>query len=424
MSPATQTLALIATGTLTAAALVAAPTSSTATAAEPVHTRFGLQTQGYSTLVRGGDVPERSGPTGYAYVTCTRQAAKDNRNHTAEAGVPAGNPLIEVGATRTHSRTRQAGRTVSAVTSNHVSEVTVGETAASALVLEGVRTYTRAFHNRTGFHRRQVVTVTGASIGGRPVASIPSGENLSGATLDVPGVATVRFGLKRGRTTDAFAVGQTTGLRIDLDDSRSTAIVGRAYARIDGGATAGVMNGPVWGSQLTGAGGVVNAGRTALRPLSCVGTDGEWRFHRVSDVRIPGFAGLGDVVSKVRGDQAGRSAYAQGASMIQRAGFGDRRLVIAGVQAEGYVKLRRDGSYVRQARGTTVGRIVFEGERLRVPGRGETLRIPGVARITVGLVDRSPRGIRVTAVRAALLQGREVEGVLALGNVNLRVRRG
>ena len=422
MNGVRQTLALLATSALTGAALVAATgaPAAQAAAAEPVRTNFGLQAKGWSTQVRGGDVAARSGPTGLAYVLCTRDAGRDASNNTAAINLPADQPLVDVGATETRAWTRKSGGTVSSHALNKVTRVTVGDTAGDALVVEGIRTSSLAFHDGTGFHQSGSSTVASVTLFTNGVGvELPN----PGRSVDVPGLAEVSFGQQSGTATDKFAAVTASGLRIDLDASSSTIFIGHAYSRIDGGAVAGVMHAPVWGSKLTGAGRVANSGRTALRPLPCLGTNGDWRSNRVATVLIPSLTSLGEVVSRVRGDQSGNTAYAQGISTITRASLLGRGIVLKGIRAEALVRLRSDGTRDRSAAGTSLASITVGGEKQPVPGLGETLTVPGVARISVGRITHTADGIKVTAVYVTLLDGSQVQSRLSLGNVNLGVRR-
>ena len=414
---------------LASAALVAPVAAPAASAAEPVLTDFGLVASGFSTEVSGGALPVESGRTGVAGLSCTRFANVRNTNNTAGIDIPAQNSIVRVGATTSRAITTKQGETVSSFGQNDVASVLVGSRAVAALEIEGIRTRTRTWHDATGFHRTAVVQVARVTrwVGGNPedVAAIPPNQDLNGVQLGIPGVATVTFGLKGGNVTSQLASSTATALRIDLDVTNTRVVVGSAAAKIQAGAVAGVMNGAVWGSELTGLGGVLNSGRTASLGLACLGTDGVFSVDRVAAVGIPGVVTLGEIVSRVRGSQGGGEAFAQGISTVSGAQFLGSSLQVTAVRAQALVRRASDGSYTRTASGTTIGSIVLAGEELPLPLPGRTLVIPGVARLTRSVVVRTGADtIKVVGLRVELLQGSAIESTLDLANVRLQVKQG
>lgn len=415
-------------GSSVLAAALVAPAGQTAAAADLVATDFALAASGFSTLVTGGSLPVESGRTGFVGLSCTRFAGRSNTNDTAGVGIPARNSLVRVGVTTSRAYTTAEGDTVSSHGVNDVAKLVIGNPNVAALVIRGIETRTRAWHNASGFHRGEVVRVAGVTryVGGdrAEVVSIPTNQDLDGQTLRVPGVASVTFGIKKGFANATDASARATAVRVDLEVSNTVVDVGGASSRIGGGAVAGIMNGQVWGSRVIGAGGVANSGRTAAQALSCEGTGGKVESTRVAAVRVPGIVALGEVTSQVRGNQVGDEAWAQGVSTVTGARFLGRQLVITGIRAEGLVK-RSGGTYTRLARGTTLGRIELGGRRLELPRVGRTLVIPRIARITRGLVERiGSNSLKVVGLRVQLLEGSRIESTVDLANVRLQVRRG
>ncbi len=410
------------------AAVLVAPlaTSSVASAAEEELTDFALLANGFSTNVQGGLVPVDSDPTGFAAVGCTRFAGRSNSNNTAEVNIPPGAPLVHVGATTTRAFTEKVGSTVSSNAVNRVADVFIGNQALG-LRIEGIRSRTRAFHDGTQFGRHRIVTVANVTqyVAGVPtdVVTIPSGENLVGQRIGVPGLATVAFGLKTGGVTQNSARAGVTALTIDLEATNTVVRVGRAFSGIDGQAPNGIMGGSVWASQLTGLGGILNSGRTSALSLPCAGTGGEPLTRNVAGVNIPGIATIGAMVSEVNGSQANGQATARGTSTVANVTVAGGDLVIRGVVGKALVQRRSDGTLRRNSIGTTAGEITFLGETLEFPISG-VIEIPGIARITERVVNTSSDGIKVVALRVELLQGSVVQSVLDLGNVSLRVAQG
>jgi hypothetical protein len=418
-------LALFSATAMGGTALVGLSVASPASAA-PAATNFALSANGWSTNVVGGALPATSGPTGFALIACTRLAPRASSNDTAALRVPAGRPLVRVGATDTRVTTARTQSRVSSNSVNNVAGVVVGNKATAALQINGIQTVGRAWHDGSGYHNREVVTVARVTryVNGNPspVASIPTNQDLSGQSLRVPGVATVTFGSQSGSVNTRSASARVTGLRIDLTVSRTSFFVGRANARIDGGAVAGIMGGVAWGSRLDGLRGVANSGSTAAIFLPCMGTNGQWRNRHLARVRIPGVATIGGLDTGVLGRRGSDRAAARGRSTIARAVFGDRNLVIRGIRATGHVTRTRNGTVTRAATTRVLG-IRVGGRTFRVPRPGQTLTIPRVARIQTKVVTRTPNGFSVAAVRVQLLQGSRVESTLRLGNVRLNIRR-
>jgi hypothetical protein len=418
-------LALFSAAALGGSAVAAVSVGPSASAA-PIATNFALAANGWSTNVVGGALPASSGPTGFALIACTRLAPRASGNNTAALGVPTGRPLVRVGATETRVTTARTQNRVSSNSVNNVASVVVGNKATAALQINGIETVGRAWHDVSGYHNREVVTVARVTryVNGNPspVASIPTNQDLSGQRLRVPGVATVTFGSQGGMVNAQSASARVTGLRIDLTVSRSSFFVGRANARIDGGAVAGIMGGVAWGSRLDGLGGVANSGSTAAIFLPCMGTNGVWKGRHVARVRIPGAATIGGLNTAVMGRRGTTSAAAHGRSVVARATFGDRNLVIRGIRATGRVTRTTAGDIGRSATTTVLG-IRVGNRAFRVPSPGRTLTIPRIARIQTKVVTRTANGFSVTAVRVQLLQGSRVESTLRLGNVRLNIRR-
>jgi hypothetical protein len=418
-------LTLFSVAVLAGSALVGVSVASSASAA-PAATNFALAANGWSTKVVGGALPVASGPTGIALIACTRLAPRASGNNTAALSLPAGRPLVRVGATKTRVTTARTQNRVSSNSVNDVSSVVIGNKATAAVQINGIETVGRAWHDGSGFHKRQVVTVARVTryVNGKasPVASIPTNQDLSGQSLRIPGVAALTFGPQSGSVNARSATASVTGLKIDLTVSRSIFLVGRANARIDAGATAGIMGGAAWASRLDGLGGLANSGSTAAIFLPCIGTNGAWRNRHVARVRIPGVATISGLSTALMGRQGTTATTARGRSAVARVTFGDRNLVIRGIRAAGRVTRTKTGDLSRSATTRILG-IKVGNRAFGVPRPGRTLTIPRIARIRTRVVTRTPSGFSVAAVRVQLLQGSRVESTLRLGNVRLNIRR-
>ncbi|MGH3366068.1 MAG: choice-of-anchor P family protein [Nocardioidaceae bacterium] len=413
-------------GVLAGAGLVAAGGTTTAAAADPVLTNFSLSASAFSTQIPGALPPIQSGPIGAAGVGCTR-FANVSAHKSATVDIPALAGVLKVDAGASHAFTEKAGDTVSSNAHNEIARVLIGNKATQALEIEGLQTRARAFHDGTRLRHDEIIRVARVTRWDNgvqtEVLSIPPNQGLNGEQLRIPGVATVTFGLKSGAAGSRLATSSATGLVVDLELTDTRVVIGSAKARIRAGAVDGIMGGAAFGHQLRGLGGNVNSGRSVLVSLPCVGTNGVYETRELLAVNVPGVVALDELLSKVKGDQGGGEASADGVSTITRAGLVGRQLVITGIRASGAITRHSDGSYSRDA-GTTVASIVFQGEALTIPPPGRTLEIPGVARIQVGVVTRTATGIKVTAVRVQLLQGSAIQSTLYLANVNLNIEQG
>ena len=390
--------------------------------AKLTQTNFGFQATAYGTRVVGGDLPATSGRTAFSFISCTRLAGRHASNNIAEADLGG---AVHVGAVTSSNHTWR-GRlgSVHVRSTNAIASVTLKQPDGPGVKIKSLKTYAHSWHGRTGYH-------TSTRTSGVIVLPLPSGDVQEvplpgeGETLKIPGLATITGGWKHERTGKHYAHSSVNALRIRLVASNSLVIVGRAWARVNGGLPAGVMDGEAYGSKLTLLGGVVTSGKTAVKPLPCRGTRGVWRHTSTIDVKIPPVSPQIQVTatrSSVYGIQyANGAAKARVRTDIAKVSLGGGQVVIKGIHAQARVNKYRGGSYTKDARGTTPSSITFNGETHSLPSKG-SYDLGALGRIETGKRSKGRYGIRVTAVKITLFNGTQADTVLYLGNARARIK--
>ncbi len=173
----------------------------------------------------------------------------------------------------------------------------------------------------------------------------------------------------------SFGHASVNGLRVKLDASDSTVIVGRAWARINGNVRAGVMGGRAFGSELALLDGTVTSGQSAVKYMPCQGTGGVWKSTSTLSGGIPGTASFGVTKSEVYGKQnTDRSAVAKTRSTVAEVvlGVGDDQVVLKAITAQANVDKSRTGTLTKTSKGTTPGTITVDGETTPYPSMAVT----------------------------------------------------
>jgi len=159
-----------------------------------------------------------------------------------------------------------------------------------------------------------------------------------------------------------------------------------------------------------------------LKPIPCPGTNGEVRKNTTGDGNFD-FGFVGARRSFVLGDQEGDKAFGYTRSHVDSANFGDGVLVFRNIEAKANVTRQPDGDIVRNAKGTGVGELFVNGERVELPPPGKSRRVPGLGAFTFRTVEKSANGIDVTALTVRLFNGSEADTVVELGRAKLNIRK-
>lgn len=399
-------------------------------------TNFGLEGTAYGTLVEGGQLPATSGKSAFSWISCTREAGREASNHVASANL--GN-AVEVGAVTSANRTWKNATGVHMGSTNSIASVTIGDPSAQegALEVKALETNAHAWHDDKGYHAKTrttgfLVATAGTTpiqtnIEQLPVLQVP-GQKFevplpkSGEYLTIPGVVTLTSDWTNNVTTRTFGHASVNGLRLDLEATDAMVILGRAWARVNGGVPAGVMGGRAFGSELKLLDGSVTSGQTAVKPLPCPGTGGVWKSRSSLGSTIPGTASLGVTKSQVYGKQStNRSAIAKTRSTVAEVTLGNGQVSLNAIAAQANVNKSRTGQVTKNSNGTSPGTITLNGKTRALPLDG-TYPLGDLGTIETNEVTRSKFGIKVTSVKVTLFNGTAADSVLHLGNAWTSIR--
>jgi hypothetical protein len=458
-------VALVATSALTAA-LVAISGPPASAGGRP--TDFAFTSFAYGTKVKAAAGELRSGRTAPSWIGCTRQAGKSKANEVLAVDAPNNNPLIQLGAITSHSRTYKAkkqGIAAGTESTSTVANVVLGvqnpQVPTPLLTINGLTTTATAWATTDGkLHAATdssvldinlVVPPTGTPLDGplQQLLDLVNGEvaptidqvidllQQNGGAIEIPGLGKLELGYSRTSVGERQAVAMALSLRATLygvdgvaggaDDS--TLKIGRSYAKIIGEMPFAVMGGSGWAADADLAGGTAHIGDIVPKQLPCQGTDGQTRTKALASATIPGVS-LGTLQGRANGriTKIGKvRAWTEGSVAHVALGEGDTALTIEGVVGRVNLVTDRRGRLVRRdIAGTIPGILNFQGQSYALP-LGEAPELPAelaaLISIQTGVTDQSDaRGLRVTALRITLLDGTAAGTVINLGNAKASIR--
>ncbi|MBZ5737858.1 choice-of-anchor P family protein [Nocardioides mangrovi] len=404
-SPALLTAAVAVLG-LTAGLGVSTANAATGSAPQRVKPRtvataFALQSAGYATKIKGGQVPAQSGTTAWDVIGCTNEAGTTNTNDVTDVQLPG---LGTVGAGTTKLWTTSKKGTVSSWARHSVGDIVLSDSPLGTLSIKAVTTTARAYHNASGFHtstNTDVGKLSFAAAGGLPPVDLPIPA--PGQPVDIPGFATITIGHSNTHDRATQANAYANGLKVELTASGTSVHIAHAEANLYEGIKTGIFKGSSTG--LTGdvGSGTLNLGKNLLSRMPCQGTDGKVVSKSAAGVDLGGQVVVGAAKNTQFGKQTARKATGYERSQIASVDLGGGALHIDGIVAKAKVT-RANGKLVRSSDGTTLGAITANGEPQQIPDTG-VLEIPGVASIQPGVVKKTAHGLRVVGLRITLLDG-------------------
>jgi hypothetical protein len=399
-----------------------------ASAATRTLTNFGLAATGYGTKVLGRDLGVNSGPTAYNVLACTRLAGLDRTNNVTNVNIGTGTlpNLAHAHAVDTHTWTTSHRGTVSSWSQTKIVNLGIGGTltplgSTGVLRIDAVTATTRAWHNSTGFHSSARTSIAGIKfiVAGRVIQTFPAPT--AGHPVTVPGIAKLSVGFQRTAHSRLFGMAKALSLALYLIPTGTQVNVGYAYSRIDGNVTGGIFKGFGNASQVDVANGTLTSGRTGLQPMPCAGTGGRTLTNPTASVTLGGVIKLYGAEGAANGVERAGSAHGYTRGSIARAMLDNGNLAIKGIVGKANVRLLAGGRTIRNARGTTIASIMFNGRSRRIPTAGHPLRLLGIATIYAPQVNKTRSGIDVTAVRIDILNGSAANSVVSLGHAKLRI---
>ena len=458
-------VAVVATSALTAA-LVAISGPHAIAGGRP--TDFAFTSFAYGTKVKAAAGELRSGRTAPSWIGCTRQAGKSKANEVLAVDAPNNNPLIQLGAITSNSRTYKAkkqGIAAGTESMSTVATVVLGvqnpQIPTPVLTINGLTTTATAWATTDGkLHAATdssvldinlVVPPTGTPLDGplQQLVDLVNGQvaptidqvidllQQNGGAIEIPGLGKLELGYSRTGVGERQAVAVALSLRATLygvdgiaggaDDS--TLKIGRSYAKIIGEMPFAVMGGSGWAADADLVGGTAHIGDIVPKQLPCQGTDGQTRTKALPSATIPGVS-LGTLQGRANGriTRIGKvRAWTEGSVAHVALGDGDTALTIDGVVGRVNLVTDRRGRLVRRdIAGTIPGILDFQGQTYTLP-LGEAPELPAelaaLISIQTGVTDQSDaRGLKVTALRITLLDGTAAGTVLNLGNAKASIR--
>jgi hypothetical protein len=442
---------LTATGVAIAGAVVLTGVSADA-AIKTAETPFAYQGSAFGTRVTAGDPGNggvASGRTAWSTLGCTAMAPirHDVGSYVTKVNADS---YIKVGAidSFTSSYRKPKLKIFGSRSVNKVADIVLGQEGGPRLKIGALTTVAHAFNKHGRFASRAHIDLVGVdAIGINPDGSgtpgpladlldaIDQGDDQATAAIieaagtngiDIPGVGTVYpAGWQRTPRGKSGATANAYGIRVKLDNG-SQVVIGRAWARIQTAAPAGVFSGHAFGLEAEVGQGVLGLGRTPFQPLPCPGTQGTWHENPVAQApQSPQLNAKGLNAETYGKPNADGSAVARARGSVAHVTIGGGQLEIDGIVGQANVVQNRKGRVVRRTiAGTRIGSITTpdKPEGYQIPAPGQDLEIPGVALIKVGVrQDIGKRGLRVYAVRVELLDGSGL--VLNLGAAKARIGR-
>ena len=415
--PLITTLAVAASGAVLAGSAVAAPSPSagtTAAAAPTTPTPFAMQAFGYGSRVKGGEVPTGSDRSAFQVIGCTNLAGLDKHNSEAELH-PEGGDLTLSGV-RTHVWTDKTGARVSSWASHDIDKVTLADTATSDLYLRGVSSTSHSWHSKSGFHAKTTADVGRIVLdsgGVRTTYPVPA----PGDSVNIPGVATVSVG--DGTVTEGQhgASALVDAVRLDADATNTVTFLAHSNTNIHDGVRTALFSGSSYGTKSSQLQDDATSGATPLLVMPCQGTNGKTIERSTSHSDLGGQNAANGLRTSEQSSVKGKVADAFERAAVTRVNLAGG-VRISGVVGRAHVTRDARG-YSTDVKGSSTGRIVFNGERVRIPASG-VLRIRGVAKIESNLVKRSKHGIEITALRVSLLDGSAA--VINIGHAKVMIR--
>jgi hypothetical protein len=375
-----------------------ATAATTTPQAQP--TAFALNASGYATRVVGGDLPANSGPTAAASLGCTNGAGLSKVNGQATIDL---SPLATVSAAKTHVWTTSSGNNVSSWSRNTIADVDFFDTGLGSLNLHGIVSQSHTYHNSTGFHATTKATLASITL---TVAGIPTNFPVPppGETLTIPGVATITVGVGKRSHTPHEADATIDSITVELIPTETKVLLGHTHAQIHDGVKSALFNGSSFGLKVSVVDGVGRLGATPHLSLPCQGTKGATIGRGVASIDLDGIGIVQGVFASQSADQSQDSADAWERGKVARIDLAGGDLIITGVVGRAHASYTVGGGVHRDASGTKLAKVIFNGSELQFPAHG-SLVISGIARLTPKVIHRTAHGISVTALRVELLGG-------------------
>jgi hypothetical protein len=419
---ATALLALTLTASLTIAAApgvtaLAAQTSAgsaKAAAGKKTPTPFSFSARAYGSRLKGGQVPVKSDSTAYQSLGCTNLAGIDKRNFTAHSDVE-GVALARGVRTRTWTTVKDGVTSSNAM--NQIANVQASQPDLGALKITRLRTVSKAYHDKTGFHATTEVTVGDITYRGSDGATQDLDPPELNQPVEIPGVLKISIGDATHRSSATGASAAADGLTVRFIPTNTTVILAHSGAKIGTGVKQGLFFGRAVGTETRADDPLLRMGAQPLLKMPCLGTGGE--IHRKSTAAAGDDASLGtyDVTTRQSGSSTSTSATGFEEAAVSTVSIGGGQIQLTGIVGRVNVTRTKTGLQ-RDIQGTTIGSVTVGGQAFALPDL-DGFTIPGLVRIDTNITTELKDGIEVVALRLTFLDGSN--RVTDLGHAKLQI---
>jgi len=417
--------ALAATGAVSLSPTATAQQQAASTST-PVLTPYGYNTvaSGLKLMAQGVDV--RTVRQALVTQSCTRLANTDLKVAKSAVATPD-NPLINVSAITSTSKTYKIGTKYGAIATNTIGDVAIGNADFGTITIKGLTTSADAFHTPTGYHSKPSLDLAKISItlpGGTEIPA-PLQDLLDAidsqvmdqvitvlqtatAPIEIPGFGKIAIGETWKQKGAHFASADAHGLVIQFtgDGNNTLIYLGQAHSRIGGVAPKSVFRSNIQAMDVQALDGAVHLSRVGATNLPCEGTYGATRHKAVDTAGIvsPLLVKLSGIDNSYAGTQSKDGATGWVQSTVGTVEIPAAQLTLKGIVSR--VKVTKvNGKPLTSVVKTSLGELIIGGDSVAVPAPGEVLELTnGIGTIETGLVDKGKLGATAQAVRISLFE--------------------
>lgn len=379
-------------GTATAAEGTALDTED---AARQAPVTFGASAWGSKVKVAGPLL--NSGKTAYIALGCTHKDNISKTNDTAGVDIPE---LVDLGAvTSTVTTDRSSGPTYTSTGHSTIAEASV---FAGEIELGAIETIASVSEGPDGFTTDVDFEIASLTIAGEEIEIDDDEEQV----IDIDGIAEITLNKQKTSIKRNKATASGTAVTIELlGPGGATIKLGEARAEIDSRIVNGFFTGGAYGTKVTVL-DTVESGKTANKPLSCVGTKGKDKTNEVATLDLEGVGEVNGIVSTVNGDQTPRPD-ARVSNEIAEVELLAGLATIEAITTEVHVFEMPNGDIEYEA-DASIGGIRVGLITIDVPDEpGATVDLPGIGTLTFMEVTelKGGRGVEVIGARLTLDNG-------------------
>jgi hypothetical protein len=381
-------------------------------------TNFAFKGSGYGTKATGGQVPVGSDTSAFQAFGCSNMAGSRHENFVAVEQLPGAGQAEEI--TTKLATSSAAGETAS-TSRSHVARVVFGQAGGGSVEITSITSVAKALYDNQGFDSQITSTIGGITVtppaGDPQTIPVPS----PGQSVPLPGVGTLTLGTGTHSANGRSASAVADGIRVDLTASDTSVRIAHTAAKLERGVVSGLMAGNSLSARSSFVGGVAQLGKTPLSVMPCRGTDGLERVKSIASVTPSPGVELRNLTSRQLGTQGSATSSGTEFGRVGVAEFNDADILVKNVIGQVNVVTSADKTS-RSTDGTEVGKVMVQGEEREFPD-SDVINIPGVARLQRSIVERTPNGISVIALRVTLFDGQgQVESILNLGEAALAIK--